>query len=130
MIEKNQDLLSLVGRILLAILFVFSGFGKVTGYAGTASYMASHGLPMVSILLPVTIVVEFGGALALILGWCVRPVALILFLFLIAITLVFHTGGDPASNIELLKNTAIMGGMLVVAAHGAGRFSLDGRQNR
>lgn len=130
MIEKNQDLLSLVGRILLTILFVFSGLGKVTGYAGTASYMASHGLPMVSILLPVTIVVELGGALALILGWCARPVALILFLFLIAITLVFHTGGDSASNIQLLKNTAIMGGMLMVAAHGAGRFSLDGRQKR
>ena len=125
MIEKNQDLLALFGRILLVILFIFSGVGKITGYEGTSGYMSSHGVPLVSILLPLTIIVELGGAFALILGWFARPVALILFLFLIVITWVFHTTGDPANNIQLLKNISIMGGMLMLAAHGPGSLSLD-----
>lgn len=129
MIEKNQDLLALFGRILLVILFIFSGVGKVTGYEGTAGYMSSHGVPLVTILLPLTIVVELGGAFALILGWFARPVALILFLFLIVITWVFHTGGDPANNIQLLKNISIMGGMLMLAAHGPGSLSVDGHRH-
>ena len=128
MIEKNQDLLALFGRILLVILFIFSGVGKVTGYEGTAGYMSSHGVPLVTVLLPLTIVVELGGAFALILGWFARPVVIILFLFLIVITWVFHTAGDPANNIQLLKNISIMGGMLMLAAHGPGSLSLDGHR--
>lgn len=129
-----QNAAALIGRILLGLIFVMSGFGKITGYAGTAGYMESHGLPLVSLLLPLTILVELGGGLLLIAGWQARWVALVFVLFLIPVTAVFHnpTGLPPAQaqqqTINLLKNLAIMGGMLQVFAHGAGAWSLDGRR--
>jgi len=120
-----------LGRIFLALLFVVSGIGKITGYAGTAAVMASKGLPLVDILLPLTIAVELGGGLLLALGWKARWAAAVLFLFLIPTTLIFHQfwGIDPKlvqmQKIHFLKNVAIMGGMLMVLALGAGRWSLD-----
>ena len=120
-----------IGRIFLALLFVVSGIGKITGYAGTAAVMASKGLPVVDILLPLTIAVELGGGLLLALGWKARWAAAALFLFLIPTTLIFHQfwGIDPKlvqmQKIHFLKNVAIMGGMLMVLALGAGRWSLD-----
>jgi uncharacterized membrane protein YphA (DoxX/SURF4 family) len=120
-----------IGRIFLALLFVVSGVGKITGYAGTAAVMASKGLPMVDILLPLTIAVELGGGLLLALGWKARWAAAVLFLFLIPTTLIFHQfwGLEPKlaqmQKIHFLKNVAIMGGMLMVLAIGAGRWSVD-----
>lgn len=120
-----------LGRIFLALLFVVSGIGKITGYAGTAAVMASKGLPMVDILLPLTIAVELGGGLLLALGWKARWAAAALFLFLIPTTLIFHQfwGIDAKlvqmQKIHFLKNVAIMGGMLMVLAIGAGAWSLD-----
>ena len=120
-----------LGRIFLALLFVVSGIGKITGYAGTAAVMAAKGLPLVDILLPLTIAVELGGGLLLALGWKARWAAAVLFLFLIPTTLIFHQfwGIDPKlvqmQKIHFLKNVAIMGGMLMVLALGAGRWSLD-----
>jgi putative oxidoreductase len=122
-----------LGRIFLALLFVVSGIGKITGYAGTAAVMASKGLPMVDILLPLTIAVELGGGLLLALGWKARWAAAALFLFLIPTTLIFHQfwGIDPKlvqmQKIHFLKNVAIMGGMLLVLAIGAGAWSVDRR---
>ena len=122
-----------LGRILLALLFVVSGIGKITGYAGTAAVMASKGLPLVDILLPLTIAVELGGGLLLALGWKARWAAAALFLFLIPTTLIFHQfwGIDPKlvqmQKIHFLKNVAIMGGMLMVLAIGAGAWSVDRR---
>jgi putative oxidoreductase len=122
-----------LGRIFLALLFVVSGVGKVTGYAATAALMASKGLPMVDILLPLTIAVELGGGLLLALGWKARWAAAALFLFLIPTTLIFHQfwGIDPKlvqmQKIHFLKNVAIMGGMLLVLATGAGAWSVDRR---
>jgi putative oxidoreductase len=122
-----------LGRIFLALLFVVSGVGKITGYAATAALMASKGLPMVDILLPLTIAVELGGGLLLALGWKARWAAAALFLFLIPTTLIFHQfwGIDPKlvqmQKIHFLKNIAIMGGMLLVLAIGAGAWSLDRR---
>jgi len=122
-----------LGRILLALLFVVSGIGKITGYAGTAAVMASKGLPLVDILLPLTIAVELGGGLLLALGWKARWAAAALFLFLIPTTLIFHQfwGIDPKlvqmQKIHFLKNVAIMGGMLLVLAIGAGAWSVDRR---
>jgi putative oxidoreductase len=126
-----ETLAAFVGRIFLALIFVVSGVGKITGYAGTAAYMASKGLPLVEILLPLTIAVELGGGLLLALGWKARWAALALLLFLIPTTLIFHQfwGIDPKlaqmQKIHFLKNVAIMGGMLMVLAIGAGAWSVD-----
>ena len=126
-----ETLAAFVGRIFLALIFVVSGVGKITGYAGTAAYMASKGLPLVEILLPLTIAVELGGGLLLALGWKARWAAVALLLFLIPTTLIFHQfwGIDPKlaqmQKIHFLKNVAIMGGMLMVLAIGAGAWSVD-----
>ena len=131
---KLQNSAALVGRILLALIFIISGFGKISGYAGTAGYMASKGLPMVAVLLPLTILVELGGGLLIALGWKTRWAAAVVFLFLIPVTLVFHnpTGLAAAEAqqqmINLLKNLSIMGGMLGLFAFGPGGFSLDAKQ--
>ena len=126
-----SNIATLVARILLAAIFIISGFGKITGYEGTAGYMAAQGLPLVGILLPLTIAIELGGGLLLALGWKARWAAALLFLFLIPATLVFHQfwGIDPKlaqmQQIHFLKNVAIMGGMLMVAAFGPGAWSVD-----
>lgn len=128
------DTAALVGRILVALIFIISGFGKITGYAGTAGYMASKGLPLVDVLLPLTILIELGGGLLIALGWKVRWAAAVIFLFMIPVTLVFHNpaGLAPAEAqqqmIELLKNLSIMGGMLCLFAFGPGRFGIDTRK--
>lgn len=130
-----QNTAALVGRILLALIFIISGFGKITGYAGTAGYMASKGLPMVAVLLPLTILVELGGGLLIALGWKARWAAAVIFLFIIPVTLVFHNpaGLDAAQAqqqmINLLKNVSIMGGMLGLFAFGPGGFSLDAKKS-
>ena len=130
-----QNTAALVGRILLALIFIISGFGKITGYAGTAGYMASKGLPMVAVLLPLTILVELGGGLLIALGWKARWAAAVIFLFIIPVTLVFHNpvGLDAAQAqqqmINLLKNLSIMGGMLGLFAFGPGGFSIDAKQS-
>lgn len=122
---------ALVGRILLSLLFLQSGFGKITGFAGTAAMMASKGLPMAEVLLAISIVVELAAAAMLIFGWKARWGAAALFLWLIPVTLVFHNPmGLPADQarmqtIHLMKNLAIMGGMLMVFAMGPGRYSVD-----
>lgn len=126
-----QNFLVLAGRMLLALIFVISGIGKITGFAGTAAYMTSKGLPMAEYLLVPTIFIELGGALMLIVGYRARLAALVMFLFLIPVTLVFHNfWAAPAAEVQMqtinfLKNLSIMGGMLCVAAFGAGRYSLD-----
>ena len=130
-----QNSAALAGRILLALIFIISGYGKIGGYAGTAGYMASKGLPMVDILLPLTILVELGGGLLIAIGWKARWAAAVTFLFLIPVTLVFHNpaGLDPAAAqqqmIQLLKNLSIMGGMLGLFAFGPGGFSLDAEKS-
>jgi putative oxidoreductase len=130
-----QNSAALAGRILLALIFIISGFGKITGYAGTAGYMASKGLPMVDVLLPLTILVELGGGLLIVIGWNARWAAAAIFLYVIPVTLVFHNpaGLAPAEAqqqmINLLKNVSIMGGMLGLFAFGPGGFSLDAKKS-
>ena len=121
-----NDAMNLVGRILLATIFVVSGLGKVTQYAGTQDYMAAHGVP--GALLPVVIAVEVLGALAIVVGFRVRIAAVLLALFTVAAAFLFHNvAGDEVQQILLLKNFAIAGGFLVLAAHGAGEWSVDAR---
>ena len=122
---------SLAGRILLALLFIGSGLGKAAAYGATAQYMSASGLPAVSVLLPLTILVELGSGLLLATGYKARWAALLLALFLIPVTLVFHPfwGLDPQAaqlqQIHFMKNVAIMGGLLMVFALGPGRWSLE-----
>jgi putative oxidoreductase len=121
----------LVGRILLAYIFVMSGYGKIVGFAGTAGYMAKYGMPMVEALLVASIVIELAGGLMLVVGWKARWAALAIFLWLIPVTLVFHAfWGVPQDQVmmqtvQFQKNLGIMGGMLYVFFCGPGRFSLD-----
>ena len=118
---------ALVGRILLAIIFIKSGWGKIGGFEATSGYMASKGLPMVQVLLVLTILIELGGGLLLAIGYKARWAALAIFLFLIPVTFIFHPYSDPAQLNAFMKNVAIMGGMLMVFAFGPGAYSVERR---
>ena len=134
--ELGQRILPFFGRILLALIFVISGWGKITGFAGSVAYASSKGLPFPQFLMPAAIVVELGGGLLLMLGWKARWVALAIFLFVIPTTLIFHDfwAAPPEQaqmqTIQFLKNLAIMGGLLYVIAFGAGSLSVDGAKRR
>ena len=127
---------TLLGRVGLSLLFIISGFGKITGFAGTTAWMASMGLPFPAVLLALATVVELGGGIALALGFQVRYSAALLALFTLAITPVFHAfwaAAPEAAEIQqlmFLKNLAIAGGFLLLVAHGAGRLSLDARRRK
>ena len=126
-----NDVCTLAGRALLALIFIVSGFGKITGFSATAGFMASKGMPIAEVLLVGTIAVEFLGGLMLLVGWKARWAALAIFLFIIPATLIFHNPagltGQEAQNqmINVMKNLSIMGGMLMVFAFGPGAWSLD-----
>ena len=129
--SSYSSVLALLGRVLLALIFVLSGQGKIGGFAGTAAAIASKGLPLAEVLAVLTILIELGGGLLLILGWKARWAALIIFLFLIPVSMAFHpfwtmAGAEAMQNqINFMKNLSIMGGMLMVAAFGPGRYSID-----
>lgn len=124
----------LAGRILLALLFIDSGWGKIGGFEGTVGYIASKGLPLPQLAAAGAIAVELAGGILLIVGWQARWAATALFLFLVPTTLIFHNfwSVDAAQQgmqqIQFMKNLSIMGGMLYVMAFGAGAFSLDNRK--
>jgi putative oxidoreductase len=119
----------LVGRILLVALFLISGLGKITAYAATAGYMASMGVPGVA--LPLVIGLEVLGAAAITLGWKTRIVAFLLAGFTLLTGIVFHANfADQMQTIMFLKNVSIAGAFLMLAANGAGAFSLDARASK
>ena len=110
-----------IGRLLLAVIFIYAGYGKLTHFSNTAEMMAGKGLPMANVLLVLTIIIELGGGLLLASGWYARYAALALFLFIIPVTIVFHPfWTDPNQMIMFMKNLAIMGGMAQVVAYGPG----------
>ena len=129
--DTRKDVAALLGRILLALMFVWAGIGKITGYAGTAGWMASSGMPMVGLLLPLAILIELGVGIALIVGVKARWVALALAGFTLVASLIFHnfwamTGDAVMTNtLFFYKNVAAIGGMLMVFAFGPGRISID-----
>ena len=122
-----------VGRILLAIIFLMSGISKIFNWDGTAGYMASVGMPMVTLFLIGAIVLEVGGSLSVILGFKARWGALALMVFTIPTTLIFHAywAVDPEQmqiqQIMFMKNLAMAGGLLLIMANGSGPLSLDDR---
>jgi putative oxidoreductase len=123
--ENTADL---AGRILIAVMFLIAGLGKISGYAGTQGYMESMGVP--GALLPLVIALEVLGAVAIIVGYRARLVAAALAGFTLASGLIFHGGDDQTQQILLMKNLAIAGGFLFLVARGAGDWSLDARRER
>ena len=121
---NNDDVLALVGRLCIAIIFLASAFGKITNFDGTLQFMESHGMPWVNGLCVAAIAVEALGSVALLLGYKTRWGAVALAVFLVVSTLVFHTAADQ--RIQLLKNLAILGGLLGMIAQGPGDISLEG----
>ena len=123
--------LALLGRVLLASIFVYSGFGKITGFQDTVGYIADAGMPTPQVLAVGAIIVEFIGGLALLIGFRARWAALAFVVFLIIITPIFHNfwSAPPAEvmsqQTNFIKNIAIIGGMLMVVAFGPGRYSVD-----
>ncbi len=129
-----QNILSLLGRVLIAVLFVPAGFGKIAGFAGTSGYIASKGLPMPDVGVVIAIVIELGAGLLVLAGFGTRIAALALAAFTLVATFVFHNyWGVPADQqmiqqLFFFKNIAIIGGLLTLAAWGAGAFSVDAKR--
>lgn len=116
-----HDGVAVIARILMAYIFIVAGWGKLTAYSATVGYMESMGVP--GVMLPLTILVELGGGLALLFGFQARFAAFGLAVFSIITALIFHGGAEDSIN--LMKNLAMSGGLLFLMLHGAGRISLD-----
>lgn len=119
-----RDAALLVGRVLLAVMFILAGWSKIGGYAGTQGYMAKMGVP--GALLPLVILTELGGGLAILAGFQTRLVAILLGGFTVLAGLLFHyQPADQMQMILFMKNLAITGGFAALFAAGPGRFSID-----
>jgi putative oxidoreductase len=129
--NTNRDIAALVARILLSLMFIYSGFGKITGFEGTVGYIASKGLPLPQLMAIVAILCELGGGVLLLIGYKARWAALALAIFTLAAAILFHNywaveaAQKMAQQINFWKNISITGGMLVAFAFGPGRYSLD-----
>ena len=128
---NNNDVAALLGRILLAFMFVAAGWGKLTGFGGTVGYVASAHIPMPEVATALALTVELGGGLMLVLGWKARWAALALAGFTLVASITFHdfwnkSGAEAMTNqLLFFKNVAVIGGMLMVFALGPGRLSVD-----
>lgn len=127
--DVKQASAALIGRVLLSVIFILSGFSKLAAPAMMIGYIGSVGLPLPQVALAVAIIVEVGGGLALIAGYRTRTVAAVLAAFSVFTALAFHSAlADQNQFIHFFKNIAMAGGLLQVVAFGAGRFSLDARR--
>jgi len=128
---NTQNVAALVGRILLAVIFILSGFQKIGGFEGTVGYIASKGLPLPQLVAIGTIIVELGGGILLAIGYKARWAALALAVFTLLAALLFHNfwaveaAQKMNQQINFMKNLAITGGMLMAFAFGPGRYSVD-----
>jgi len=128
-----QDTLALVGRILIAYLFIPAGIGKLMGFGGTVGYITSAGLPLPEVAAAIAIIVELGLGIALLLGFKTRWTAIVMAIFTVATALFFHKYWSAPEAMKMMqqinfnKNIAIAGGLLALAAFGPGRFSIDKR---
>jgi putative oxidoreductase len=125
---------ALVGRVMLAAMFLLAGISKIGGFDGTVAYIASKGLPLPMVLAAGTVLLEIVAGLALIVGWRARWAALALAVFTVIASVIFHAywampvEQQRMQQLMFMKNMAVTGGLLMVFALGAGRFSLDGRR--
>lgn len=133
--QTMSDILALVGRLLLAYLFIPAGFGKISGFSASVGYAASVGMPMPEVGVAIGLLIELVGGIMLLVGFMTRPAALFLALFTLVAGLLFHAYWSlPADQVmvqQLLfnKNIAIVGGLLGFAAFGAGTWSVDARRS-
>ncbi len=126
---SNNSATILLGRILIAVIFLLSGFGKLTAISGTAGYFGAMGLPVPTVTAIVVGLIELLGGLAILVGFQTRITAWGLAIFTIATALVAHTGwADQNQMIHFLKNLAITGGFLVLASSGPGAYSIDAKR--
>ncbi|XOV89739.1 MAG: DoxX family protein [Pseudomonadota bacterium] len=127
----------LLGRFLLGIYFILPGIGKIVDFEGTSAYMAAHSVPLIPVLLVLTIVIQLGAGLALIVGFRGKLAAFLLAGLTLVISLYMHNFWDFPDGMErnhetqnFFKNLGIAAGLMMVAALGTGRFSLDSRLAR
>ena len=131
--DGQRDAFILIARVLLMILFVVSGWAKLTGFDGTVAYMTSLGAPAPMLAAAIAVLMEFFVGIVLILGFYTRPLAFLFALFVLGTALIGHPFWnmvDPersANMTQFLKNLSIIGGLLLLAVSGPGRFSLDRR---
>jgi len=129
-----QDITALVGRILIAYLFIPAGIGKLMNFSGTVGYVASSGLPLPEVGAAIAIFVEVGLGIALLLGFKTRITAFAMAVFTIAAALFFHKYWSAPDAMKMMqtinfnKNLAIAGGLIALAGFGAGRLSIDGKR--
>lgn len=122
--KKLEDAGFLIARILMPILFIVAGWGKINGYAGTQQYMEAMGVP--GFFLPLTILLEFGGGLAILFGFFTRTTALITAVFTLLTALLFHSNfAEGMNSMMFMKNFSIAGGFLLLAITGPGAYSID-----
>jgi putative oxidoreductase len=126
----------LVGRILIALIFVVSGFGKISGFEGIVGYIASKGLPLPEFAAMAAVVIELGGGLMVMFGWKARWAAAAMFVFTAVAALIFHNfWAVPAAQsqnqmIHFMKNVSMLGGLLYVIVYGSGPLSVDSSRDR
>ena len=126
--NSNSGVVPFVGRILVAAIFILSGFGKIAAPAATQGYIAAMGLPAPVLAYIASIAIELGGGLLLLAGYRTKLIAAGLALFSIVTAFIFHHAlADQNQMIHFLKNFAMAGGLLQFVAYGAGRVSVDGR---
>ena len=134
MTRSSQDAFSFAARLLMVVLFLPAGIGKISGFEGTVGYIASVGLPLPAVGAALAVIVEVVGSLALLFGYRTRITALVLAAFTVVASFFFHAfwsaPADQAFVTQLLfyKNIAVAGGLLALVASGAGAWSLDARQ--
>jgi putative oxidoreductase len=131
-LDRLAEVAVVPGRLLLALIFLQAGLSKITGWEMSAGYMSAHGMPLVPLFLAGAIAVEVLGGLALLLGWQTRLVGLIMAVYLVPVTLIFHNFWAAAPGMEymmqhtnFMKNLSIIGGLLMVFSLGGGGYSLD-----
>lgn len=129
--NSSNSVASLIGRILISVMFLWSGVGKIAAFSMMTGYAEAKGLPLPAVGIAAAAVIEILGGLAVLTGFQTKLASWALFVYLIPVTLLFHNfwavrGADHVdAQIHFLKNVAIMGGLLILAASGAGGYSFD-----
>lgn len=119
--ENINNVIMLLGRLMIATIFVMAGYSKIGGYEGTSSYMTAMGVP--TFFLPLVILLELGGGIAIMLGFLTKFTSLFMVIFCVASAFLFHS--DPEGATMFNKNIALAGGFMYLLANGAGGLSID-----